>query len=133
MRGRSATCTIGPIVKGIAKCTNTLIAAEVPMNTSSCEGDADMEDMVTPPHQRTLSSNVVPDYKFYSLSSLHDQEVVCALVEVKKEYYNHTGICLRQLVTISKIRLVWCGCLPLPLHLSQVRTQPATQTYISHL
>lgn len=58
--------TTDHIVIGTARCTNSVVAAEVSVKISgTSDGTAALTN--TPQTQATLSRNVVPDYTFYSL------------------------------------------------------------------
>lgn len=58
--------TTDPIVIGIARCTITVVAAEVSVKISgTSDGTAALTN--TPLTQATRSRNVVPDYTFHSL------------------------------------------------------------------
>ena len=88
--------TIDPIVKGIVRATQTVVASEVSVLSTDSEITslqyASLEE--TPQEQRNLSRNIIPDYTFYSLASRRSMKAVCGLVEVKKSAcFNDNAIC----------------------------------------
>ena len=90
--------TIDPIVVGIARCTNTVIAAETSVkgsDTSSAASDSVATVERTPQTQATLSRNIVPDYTLYSLAfDSCEQTPVCGIAEVKnRKHFNDKSVC----------------------------------------
>ncbi len=61
---------VDPVVKGLARCTGTTLAAEVSVSRSDTDtmDDSLQASMSTAPkQQKTLSMNIVPDNTFYTL------------------------------------------------------------------
>ncbi len=78
--------TTDPIVLGIARCTNTVVAAEISVKRSDDSSGTSIDDatlMETPQTQSVLSTNIVPDYTIYSL--MRGVKEVCLLAEVKTD------------------------------------------------
>ena len=91
---------IDSIVKGLARCTNTVLACEVSVKSSdaidssvklaSATASATITD--TPQEQQNVSQHIVPDYTFYTLSE--KEKCVCGIVEVKrKTMFHNDSVC----------------------------------------
>ncbi len=53
---------VDPVIKGLARCTGTTLAAEVSVSRSDTMDDSLQASMsTTPKQQKTLSMNIVPD------------------------------------------------------------------------
>ena len=95
--------TIDPIVKSIARATQTVVASEV--SVSSSDSQVISQEVTSLQQQNTLdktpttgqldvSRNIVPDYTFYSLAQGGSKKYVCGLVEVnKKQFFNDNAVC----------------------------------------
>ena len=88
---------IDPIMKGIIKCTNTVVAAEESVSKSELpkeEQPSTSQLDTTPVQQRTISTDIVPDYRFYLLVSSAGQYPVVAMAEVKqRKHFNDRSTC----------------------------------------
>ena len=77
---------VDAIIKGIRRCTQTMVTAEVSVQNLEKEDISTCPPNPTemPQQQKTLSCDIGPDYTFYSLSNTISKALVCTLVEVKK-------------------------------------------------
>lgn len=95
-----------PIVKGILRCTEAVLAAEESMSRSYERSDEESaahvsaSQMATPQTQRVISSDIIPDYRFYLLkhrnfyASDGGRCPVIGIAEVKgKEHFNDKATC----------------------------------------
>ena len=89
-----------PILKGILRCTNCVVAAEEriqkPSITSQPITSQTGASMETPSQQKSLSEGIIPDYTMYLLThGLSDNRMpVIGIVEVKrKEDFNERAVC----------------------------------------
>ena len=89
--------TIDPIVKSIARATQTVVASEV----SVLSTDSQVTSGILP-RQQTLQDaptgqtqgDVSRNYTFYSLAQGRSMKYVCGLVEVKKSaFFNDNAVC----------------------------------------
>ena len=84
-----------PILKGILRCTDCVVAAEEriqkPSSTSQTGASID-----TPSQQKSMSEGIIPDYTIYLLSHgvSENRMPVIGIVEVKrKEDFNNKAVC----------------------------------------
>ena len=88
---------VDPIVKGITRCMNTVVAAKVRVSSSdNSSGTSTSQSNLstTPDQQRSLSRNIIPDYTFYSLAYSDNQTPVCGIAEVKKRaHFDDNTVC----------------------------------------
>ena len=62
---------VDAIVKGLARCTGTRLAAEVSVHHSDTMDISHQASMsATPIQQETLLKNIVPDFTFYTLTDI---------------------------------------------------------------
>lgn len=91
---------VDAVAKGLARCTGTILAAEVSVhrsdtiNTSPEHGECSGSIPITPARQKLVSSRSVPDYTFYTLCSPQSHIFVCGIIEVKTEQnFDDNAIC----------------------------------------
>lgn len=89
-----------PILKGILRCTNCVVAAEEriqkPSITSQPSTSQTGASMETPSQQKSMSEGIIPDYTIYLLSHgvSENRMPVIGIVEVKrKEDFNDKAVC----------------------------------------
>ena len=88
-----------PIVKGICRCTDVVVAVSV--SDLGTKAGPSASSMLTPSHQKTFSKDVIPDYRLYTLKyqyksqySQHQQFPVIGIAEVKgMEDFNDRAVC----------------------------------------
>ena len=90
--------TIYPIVKAIARVTQTMVASEVSVSSSDSQVISQGVTSFQPKTPTTglldVSRNIVPDYTFYSLAQNAGKKYICGLVEVKKKkFFNDHAVC----------------------------------------
>ena len=65
-----------PIVKGICRYTDVVVAAEesVSVSDSGTKVGPSASSMLTPSHQKTFSKDVIPDYRLYTLKHQYNSQ-----------------------------------------------------------